>query len=220
MAKLFKLNIGDEEFKVGVADTPDSRYKGLSGLSRLGDRKGLLFIFPDPQIVTMVMRGMNFGIGVLFLNDNWEIVQTATMSPESEMGITSSEPITMVLEVALGVIGDLAITQGMSIKPSNGLKTQFKGVTKFKSGGSFEMIGEKVYQISEDDIKVDPKKMQVLNNDGEVVANIDPGARIFSREHTKKLISKHKNGDKLALADAMVEILNTHDNQDPEYVTN
>ena len=219
MADLHKIKIGKEIFKVAIADTPSSRYKGLSGLKSLGKNKGLLFIFPEAERAPMVMRNMNFDLDFLFLDDNFEIMETATCKKDDDKPIVPLQPCCMVLEIPCGTIERLNLSSDMKVYPSKSIVTQLKGVKKFKHGGKFEMVGEKVYEMKVDDIKPDPNRLQVLNENGEVVANIDPGARIFSREHTQELLKSFKKGDKLELAKNMINILNIQDNQDPEYVT-
>lgn len=216
---LLKLNINDHEIKVGLADTDEKRYKGLSGSKRLGKNKGLLFIFPEAVRTTMVMRDMNYDLDFVMLTDKWEVIQTGTLSKDDTYGIDSVSPVSMILELNKGMIEKLGIRLGLTLKPEKQLGTQLKGVQKFKHGGKFEMVGEKVFEVKEDDVKIDPNKLQILDTNGEVVANVEPGARIFSREHTDILIKKHKKGDKLALAASMIAIIEKQDNQKQEYVT-
>jgi len=218
--EFFPIDIKGQEFKVSVADTEASRYKGLSGVTRLGKHKGLLFIFPEPEEATMVMRDMNFDLDFLFLDKDWEIIQLGSLENKEGKSIKAIQPTNMILELPKGTIKRLGLGLNMRLSPGQDLFTHYKGVKKFKSGGKFEMIGDKVYKIKIDDIKAEKGRLQILNDDGEVVANIDSGARIFSREHTKELIKKFKDGDKMALADSMINILGIQDGQDPDYVEN
>jgi len=218
--KLTPIHIEGELFKVAIADTEETQTKGLSGVKTLGNQKGMLFIFPDPIRVFMTMKDMNFDLDFIFLDENWKVIQTGSLSKEGGENsiITANYPSSMILEVPRGTVSRLKVYVGKHLKPSKKLNTHFEGVKKFKHGGKFEMIGEKVYEVKVDDIKIEPDKLQILNDKGEVVANISPGARIFSREHTKELIKNYKKGDKNALAEAIVKILDIQDNQKPDYV--
>ena len=124
----------------------------------------------------------------------------------------------MVLEVPEGTIQSTGLTVGDTITPDKKLLTQFKGVAKYKHGGDFEMIGDKVYEVLEDDIKADRTKMQILNDKGEVVSNIGSGATVFSREHTTEMIAKYKSGNTIDLADSFIKIINIHKIQKQDYV--
>ena len=211
------LKIKGEEFKVAISDNPDMHYKGLSGYPGLGKRKGMLFIFPEKEQVRMVMRDMNFPLDFIFIS-NSTVVQTGSLEPDSSAEIISKEPVMMVLEVNKGIVEELGIKIGDKIEFSSEIITHYKGVQQFKEGGKFEMIGEKVYKVKEDDIKIDASKMQILNADGEVAANIESGARIFSRNHTKKIVDLVKRGDKEILGKTIVEIFDIQNNQEQEYV--
>lgn len=69
---LYKLPItNDTSLKVGLATTPEDRYQGLSGLSRLGKGKGLMITFDEiRKNWDIVNREMNFPIDVIGLEIN------------------------------------------------------------------------------------------------------------------------------------------------------
>jgi len=214
---LYSLKIKGEEFKVAIADSEALHYKGLSGQERLGKRKGLLFIFPEKQEVRMVMRDMNFPLDFIYIA-NSKIVKLDSLENKSTESSNSGEPVHLVLEVNKGIIEELDLKVGDIITFSQEIATHYKGVKKFKEGGKFEMVGDKVYKVKEDDIKIDTSKMQVLDETGTVVANIESGARIFSRQHTKKIVDLVKSKSEEELGKAIVEIYNIQNKQGQEYV--
>jgi uncharacterized membrane protein (UPF0127 family) len=216
--KLYPLNIKGTKFDVAIADTPETQAKGLSGLPRLGKHKGMLFIFDAPTRVHMVMRDMNFDLDFVFLDENWKVIQLASLSKDDKIGVTSFYPTSMILEVPRGTINDLNIVRNDVLSPDQQLDTQSKGVQQFKEGGTFEKVGEKIYKIKIDDIKPEENKLQILNDKGEVVANVEPGATIFSQEHTKEIIGKFKKGDTNGLVESILAILDKHESQAPDYV--
>lgn len=216
---LKELSLNNTIFKVSIADNDDSRYKGLSGLPKLGKAKGMLFIFNKPIIVNMVMRDMNFPLDFIFLDDKWNIIQLDTLDKDDKIGVQSSKPVSMVLEVNKDVIKNLNLKIGMTLKPSSDLSTHQFGVVKFEKGGTFQKIGDIVYEVKEDDIKLEKDKLQILNDKGEIVSNIDGGARIFSREHTKDIIKAGKKKDSKELGKIIVDIIDTHSKQSPDFVT-
>jgi len=217
--EFFKIGINDAKINVVVSDTAELRYKGLSGLPKLGKSKGMLFIFPDPQEVRMVMREMKFDLDFIMLDENWEVMQIESRNKDSYREVISVSPVQMVLEVNKGWAEANSVELGLTLKPEKNLATKLKGVKQFKHGGKFEMVGDKVFEVKQDDIKLDPDKLQILNNEGEVVANIDSGARIFSREDTAELIKKFKNNDKKGIAEHMIETIERQDGQKQDYVS-
>jgi uncharacterized membrane protein (UPF0127 family) len=215
---LYDIEINDKTLKIAVANTDQQHKKGLSGMEKLGKYKGLLFIFPEKAEYRMVMRNMNFPLDFIFIKENKVIQLGSLLNKETEY-IDSKEPVDLILEVNKGIIAELNIKINDKVYFSKDLITQFKGVKQYKEGGKFEMIGDKVYRVKEDDIKIDHDKMQILNNDGVVAANIESGARIFSRQHTKEIIDLVKNKNKQELGRAIVKIYDIQNNQKQEYVT-
>lgn len=217
--KFYNIKINSKDLNVVVSDTQETRYKGLSDLKKLGKQKGMLFIFPEATIIGMVMRDMNFDLDFIFVNDKWEVTQLETLDKDEEYGVQSDIPIQMVIEVNKGFIQNNDIKVGDILQPEENLEIHLKGVTQFKHGGKFEMVGDKVYEVTTDDIEIDPTKLQILNNDGEVVANIESGSRIFSRIDTKLLIEKFKKKDIIGLAETMIKAITRQNSQKQDYVT-
>jgi len=215
---LHSILIKDKEFRVAISDTEESRKKGLSGQSKLGKNKGMLFVFEKPSLVKMVMTDMNFDLDFIFLDENWKIKQLGSLNKNNENGIITNSSISMILEVNKGIINELKLKIGDTLKPEKSLEIHSKGVQQFKTGGKFEMVGDKIYKIIEDDIKADPTKMQLLNEKGEVVANVDSGARIFSREHTKKIVELSKKAKTEELGKLIIAVFDKQDTQKQEYV--
>tara|TARA_R110002073_G_scaffold221208_1_gene381409 strand:+ start:3395 stop:4054 length:660 start_codon:yes stop_codon:yes gene_type:complete len=215
---LFPVKIGEEVFKLAVADTDETRSKGLSGYKRIGKNKGMIFIFPSAVRMNMIMHDMEFDLDFIFLDKNWTIKHLGSLDKDSPDGIYPGEACHLVIEIPKGTIERLKLKVGESVAPEKDMTIQFAGVQKFREGGRFEMIGDIIYVVKEDDIAAEDGRLQILNEDGEVVANIDNGCRVFSREHTDELIKKFKSGDKLGLAESMLEMLKIQDNQEQEHV--
>ncbi|MFC7156129.1 DUF192 domain-containing protein [Halomarina halobia] len=71
-----------------VADTFQKRYTGLSNTSSLPEDEGMLFVHEEPQNLTYVMRGMDFGIDIVFVSANGTITEIhhAPKPPEGADG--------------------------------------------------------------------------------------------------------------------------------------
>ncbi|APX97253.1 DUF192 domain-containing protein [Natronorubrum daqingense] len=76
---------GDELATVDaeVADTASERYTGLSDHDSLEDDSGMLFVHSDEGERTYVMRDMDFGIDIIFVDADGEITSIET-APEPE----------------------------------------------------------------------------------------------------------------------------------------
>ena len=88
--KLLPIDIQGEEFKVAIADTDETRAKGVSGLQRIGVNKGMLFIFSEAVRMRMIMSGVKFGIDFIFINNDWEITQLGSLKQGENNSITAN----------------------------------------------------------------------------------------------------------------------------------
>jgi uncharacterized membrane protein (UPF0127 family) len=74
--------LGGETFDLELARTPAERQRGLSGRAHIPRNGGMLFVFPRPQPLSMVMRDCPAAIDVAFLDAAGRVVALHEMSPE------------------------------------------------------------------------------------------------------------------------------------------
>lgn len=100
------LTIRDVPFSVGVADTPARQAQGLSGRTTLGEREGLLFVFPQAGLYNFWMKDMLFPIDIIWIGEDRRVVDlTEDARPESyPKTFTSRAPARYVLEVPAGTV--------------------------------------------------------------------------------------------------------------------
>lgn len=63
-----------KELSIIVADTVDSRIKGLSGRDRLEDNEAMLFTFDTAERHGIWMKDMKFSIDIVWIDQNNQIV--------------------------------------------------------------------------------------------------------------------------------------------------
>lgn len=110
--------IGDDSFKVDIADDPLKRAQGLSGRDILGPDEGMLFTFRSSLTRIFWMQGMQMPIDILWLDSGRVVgIEERTMP---EPGVPSARlkryrspaPVQYVLEVASGRAYELGIKVG------------------------------------------------------------------------------------------------------------
>ncbi|MEK7586528.1 MAG: DUF192 domain-containing protein [Patescibacteria group bacterium] len=103
---LSEIKIGETVFKVEIADNDEERARGLSGRANLPEDQGLLFDFIVPSRPGFWMKEMNFPIDIVWLNENWKIVDlTENFTPESYPQIIfPKSAVKYVLEINAGLI--------------------------------------------------------------------------------------------------------------------
>ncbi len=97
---------------VGVADTYNSRLKGLSGRKGLKSTEGLLFIFDKSDFHKFWMKDMLFPIDIIWVDEDFKVVSvTRSVLPESYPKIFEPpRPVRYVIET------DIYFTEAFGIK--------------------------------------------------------------------------------------------------------
>jgi uncharacterized protein len=98
---VLRIKIGEETLTVYLAKTTQEKSKGLSGIKRLEEVEGMLFIFEEEATPFFWMKDMNFPIDIIWINSEKEVIEiTENISPETYPKTFSPEkPVKYVLEV-------------------------------------------------------------------------------------------------------------------------
>jgi len=76
------LTIAGEEFHLEIAATPEARERGLMERDHLDPDHGMLFIYPEPKVLSFWMKNCLIDIDVVFLDARGRIVRTHAMKAE------------------------------------------------------------------------------------------------------------------------------------------
>jgi uncharacterized membrane protein (UPF0127 family) len=105
------------DLTVEIADTPQLRERGLMFRHRLGERRGMLFLYGRAQPVAMWMKNTYIALDMVFVRGDGtvsEIVRNTV--PLSLDTIQSDEPVKAVLEIAAGQADALGLKPGAVIR--------------------------------------------------------------------------------------------------------
>lgn len=115
---------GEHKFQVEIADTPETRSRGLMERPELDEDRGMLFLYPSERQVTMWMKNTMISLDMLFIDPNGRIVRVARNArPYSLSIIPSGEPVIAVLELAGGVSKAIQVKKGDLLKSSVPLRS-------------------------------------------------------------------------------------------------
>lgn len=91
---------------VRVADTEQEREIGLSGISKMNQNEGMLFIFPQMGIYPFWMKDMQFPLDIIWIDDEMRIIDIhENIYPESyPKTFISRSPARYVLEMNAGSV--------------------------------------------------------------------------------------------------------------------
>lgn len=91
--------VGDKEYDVAVADTPELRKKGLEPYSYLKNDEGMLFIFDEETTDYFTMKNCGIDLDIVFIDSEGEVIQVSSVKAYDSNPVTCEEPYQFVLEV-------------------------------------------------------------------------------------------------------------------------
>lgn len=188
--------VGDKEYDVAVADTPELRKKGLEPYSYLKDDEGMLFIFDEETTDYFTMKNCGIDLDIVFIDNNGSVVQISPVKAYTSKPVTCKKPYQFVLEVNIH----------SDIHPGDSL------------GQESDELNDHEKEI------ISSNKMLVLDSNGDVQMKLHGGERIFSRIFTRKLIkaaiTAYRSDSDLAyrkVGRLVLKELDAQDNRQPEY---
>lgn len=189
--------VGDKEYDVAVADTPELRKEGLEPYSYLKDDEGMLFIFDEETSDYFTMENCSIDLDIVFIDSEGEVIQVSSVKAYDSKPVTCEEPYQFVLEVN--------INSGIEVEDE--LDQEDDSLSEEEK----QFAGQK-------------NKMLVLDANGDVQMKLSGGERIFSRICTRKMIKAaiqaYRADTDLAyrkVGRLVLKELDAQDNRQPEY---
>jgi uncharacterized protein len=111
------VTVGSQLIYARVADDDQSREKGLSGTSPLGEAEGMLFVFDVPGRWGMWMKDMKYSLDMVWMDSNKKIIYLAqNVSPDTypKVFLPDNEAL-YVLELPAGFIAKHGVTTGQVV---------------------------------------------------------------------------------------------------------
>ena len=115
-ANFSSVEIGEQKFEVEIANTNESRQKGLMFRESLEKNKGMLFVFDYEEKHSFWMKNTLLPLDIIWISKDKKIVDIQAMQPCTEDPCKSYQPIAnskYVLEVGAGIfygkLGDKAM---------------------------------------------------------------------------------------------------------------
>jgi hypothetical protein len=109
------LNAGIHLIRAEVANTFDSRARGLMFRKGLGSNSGMLFVFPDVTTHCMWMKNTYVPLSVAFVDEQGTIVSIHDMKPLDETSHCAARPARFALEMSQGWFAQKGVKPGAKI---------------------------------------------------------------------------------------------------------
>jgi uncharacterized protein len=111
-----KLSINGHAVRAEVAGTPAERAKGLMNRRSMGKNDGMLFVFEQPQIVSMWMKNTLIPLSVAFIDEQGRIINIAEMLPHTLESHSSLTPAKYAVEMNAGWFDQHGVLAGKAIE--------------------------------------------------------------------------------------------------------
>ncbi len=108
----YPLRVGEHVIRAEVANTPETRRKGLMFRTRLAAQSGMIFIFPKERRISMWMKNTRIPLSVAFIDSSGRIVNIERMQPNSEKTHSSTGPAKYALEMNQGWFSENGVKSG------------------------------------------------------------------------------------------------------------
>jgi uncharacterized membrane protein (UPF0127 family) len=108
-AQLHKIDIW-------IADNDARRQRGLMFVEHMADDAGMLFIYPQPQPISMWMKNTHLSLDMLFVSANGRVESIVeNTKPMSTDTISSKGNVVAVIELKAGTAARLKIRPGAQV---------------------------------------------------------------------------------------------------------
>ncbi len=106
MRPRISLALGDGVFKTRIAQTPEQRDRGLSGVGHLGPSEAMLFLFDSSDKWAIWMKGVKIPLDIVWLDQAQKVVYIVKgASPDDfPKSYVPNDPALYVLELPLGAV--------------------------------------------------------------------------------------------------------------------
>jgi hypothetical protein len=117
MSALHTIRINDQPLQVEIAQTPEASSLGLMFRESLPEDQGMLFVFPQQQILSFWMRNTFIPLDIAFIDHAGVIVDIQRMAPLDEtINYISAAPALYALEVNAGWFEKREIKVGARVR--------------------------------------------------------------------------------------------------------
>nr|WP_082621961.1 DUF192 domain-containing protein [Bordetella sp. N] len=110
-----QLSAGIHVIHAEIANTDETRRRGLMFRKALEANDGMLFVFGDPDMQCFWMHNTPLPLSIAFIADDGTIVNVAEMAPETDDTHCSKKPVRYALEMSKGWFADHGISAGKKI---------------------------------------------------------------------------------------------------------
>jgi uncharacterized membrane protein (UPF0127 family) len=111
-----EIRVGGTTVTVEIADDPEARSRGLMNRDSLPENRGMLFVYPQEQILSFWMRNTRIPLDIAFIDQNGFILEIQQMEPHDDASHASKQPAMYALEMRKGWFEDHGVEPGEKVE--------------------------------------------------------------------------------------------------------
>ena len=106
------MRIGARTFTLEIADTPESRQRGLMRRDSMSPDHGMIFVFPDERQLSFWMKNTRIPLDIIYLTRDGVIVSIHPLKPYDTTSVRSAGPAQFAIELNQGAAADAGVNPG------------------------------------------------------------------------------------------------------------
>jgi uncharacterized membrane protein (UPF0127 family) len=111
-----KLQIGNTLFTLEIADTDETRTKGLMFRKSMPADRGMIFVFDREEMQSFWMKNTLIPLDILYINSAGKIVSISNMFPHDLSGVMSEAPALFAIELNEGAADKAGVKPGDTLE--------------------------------------------------------------------------------------------------------
>ncbi len=115
-SELVELPVADHTFFVEIADTDESRARGLMNRDSLPEDHGMLFVFERDQRLSFWMKDTSIPLSIAYITSDGTIREIYDMEPYDLTPVSSRRSVRYALEVNQGAFEAAGISEGDTVE--------------------------------------------------------------------------------------------------------
>ena len=117
------VTLGGQQFIVDVADTDETRARGLMFVREMDDNKGMIFLFDKEEPQSFWMKNTKIPLDIFYFDKELKLVSVSENTPPCRTSrcrsYPSSGPAQYVLELNAGKAEELGVSRGSQLTVHN-----------------------------------------------------------------------------------------------------
>ena len=113
--KTVHINMAGTPFNIEIANTPETKEKGLMERRSLAPNAGMLFVYDYDKKMSFWMKNTSIPLSIAYISSEGVIKEIYDMEPFNLVPVLSKHSVRYALELNKGKFDELGIVPGMKI---------------------------------------------------------------------------------------------------------